>query len=184
MNAVDFKKLEQEAIRYLIKFLGKKYVNQDNIDTMVRKLLQSMQTFDSTKKASLSTYLYQRALWTAMHIKKNVIKTYKENVASLDLALTKDSNGREITLYDVIPQKEESNINMMDKILQSKFLTERDKDIIHMIYVEDKTLQECATKYGVSPQGISQALKTTLLDLKICYKSREHLKSISEIDNE
>lgn len=175
---LTYPELERLAVRYLHKFIGGQYVNRDNIDTMVSGLLDSMTKYDASKGTKLTTYLHKKGFWVAKMIAKHVKAKYKKpQIYSLDAATEENYNW-----YDVIPEKEKTDhisSDVVDFLLQSKFLNERDRDVIHMIFVENKTLKECGEKYGVSLQAIDQRLKNVLYLMNASYKSKEHLKEIA-----
>lgn len=168
----EYEKLAQQLI---VKHIGKANLNSDTIDYVTRSLLQSHFKYDPTKGASLKTYLYRRSYFACMKVLRNSRTRSKE----VDFTtLSAKINDVDVKFENTIPDREYANYDVVDYILNSKFLSEQDADILSMIYIEGKNQADCAEKYGVSRQAISQRLEKILLTLKICYKSKEHLLNI------
>ena len=89
----------------------------------------------------------------------------QENVQSLDNPIISD--GKEITLYDVVPNNE--NISTLDQIHLNEELSKldyKDKRILQERYYNDRTQSEVANILGMSQVKVSREEKKVLQKLR------------------
>lgn len=131
---------------------------------------------DQKQYKSLYSYRNQCAIWA---IKTYVTKKYKTahsnkrayNISGVggkdceDLMLTdviSDTNQREP--IEILIEKENAKISesLINEILNSNILSDKQKDHIRMYYFENQTLEKIGEKYGVTREAIRQSIKTSL----------------------
>lgn len=184
------KKGDPEAKEILIKHnmrlvahVVKKYAGAAETDDLISVgsigLIKAINTFQEGKGTALATY-------TAKCIENEILmllrsgKKHKNNVSLTDPVGT-DKDGNELTLMDLLSEKEDSVFLQVEKSVQrekfievlKKFLTEREFTILSLRYglVDGTALpqREVAKKLGISRSYISRIEKRAI------EKARENL---------
>lgn len=167
----------------LVAHIVKKYVGSAETDDLLSVgsigLIKAINTYQDGKGTQLATY-------TARCIENEILmllrsgKKHKNNVSLTDPVGT-DKDGNELTLIDLLSEKEDSVFAQVEKNIQrekfvavlKKFLTEREFTILSMRYgLEDGAAlpqREVAKKLGISRSYISRIEKRAI------EKAREHL---------
>lgn len=167
----------------LVAHVVKKYAGAAETDDLISVgsigLIKAINTFQEGKGTALATY-------TARCIENEILmllrssKKHKNNVSLTDPVGT-DKDGNELTLMDLLSEKEDSVFSQVEKSIQrekfiavlKKFLNEREFTIISMRYgLEDGTAlpqREVAKKLGISRSYISRIEKRAI------EKARENL---------
>ena len=167
----------------LVAHIVKKYVGSAETDDLLSVgsigLIKAINTYQDGKGTQLATY-------TARCIENEILmllrsgKKHKNNVSLTDPVGT-DKDGNELTLIDLLSEKEESVFSQVEKNIQrekfvallKKFLSEREFSILSMRYgLEDGAAlpqREVAKKLGISRSYISRIEKRAI------EKAREHL---------
>ncbi len=167
----------------LVAHIVKKYVGSAETDDLLSVgsigLIKAINTYQDGKGTQLATY-------TARCIENEILmllrsgKKHKNNVSLTDPVGT-DKDGNELTLIDLLSEKEDSVFAQVEKSIQrekfvcllKKILTEREFSIISMRYgLEDGAAmpqREVAKKLGISRSYISRIEKRAI------EKAREHL---------
>lgn len=131
---------------------------------------------DQKQYKSLYSYRNQCAIWA---IKTYVTKKYKiahsnkraYNISGVggkdceDLMITdviSDTSQREPV--EILIEKENAEISesLINEILNSNILSDKQKDHIRMYYFENQTLEKIGEKYGVTREAIRQSIKSSL----------------------
>ena len=168
----------------LVAHIVKKYVGSAETDDLLSVgsigLIKAINTFQDGKGTQLATY-------TARCIENEILmllrsgKKHKNNVSLTDPVGT-DKDGNELTLIDLLSEKEDRVFAQVEKSIQrekfvailKKFLSEREFTILSMRYgLEDGAAlpqREVANKLGISRSYISRIEKRAI------EKAREHLK--------
>ena len=168
----------------LVAHVVKKYTGAAETDDLLSVgsigLIKAINTFQDGKGTQLATY-------TARCIENEILmllrsgKKHKNNVSLTDPVGT-DKDGNELTLIDLLSEKEDSVFAQVEKSIQrekfvallKRFLSEREFDIISMRYgIEDGVAmpqREVAQKLGISRSYISRIEKRAI------EKARENLK--------
>ena len=167
----------------LVAHIVKKYVGSAETDDLLSVgsigLIKAINTYQDGKGTQLATY-------TARCIENEILmllrsgKKHKNNVSLTDPVGT-DKDGNELTLIDLLSEKEDSVFAQIKKNIQrekfvallKKFLSEREFSILSMRYgLEDGAAlpqREVAKKLGISRSYISRIEKRAI------EKAREHL---------
>lgn len=167
----------------LVAHVVKKYTGAAETDDLLSVgsigLIKAINTFQDGKGTQLATY-------TARCIENEILmllrsgKKHKNNV-SLSDPVGVDKDGNELTLIDLLAEKEESVFAQVEKSIQrekfvaylKKFLNEREFVILSLRYgLEDGTAmpqREVAKKLGISRSYISRIEKRAI------EKARENL---------
>lgn len=167
----------------LVAHIVKKYTGSAETDDLISVgsigLIKAINTYQEGKGTQLATY-------TARCIENEILmllrsgKKHKNNV-SLSDPVGVDKDGNELTLIDLLSEKEESVFAQVEKSIQREkfvahlknFLTEREFVILSLRYgLEDGTAlpqREVAKKLGISRSYISRIEKRAI------EKARENL---------
>ncbi len=167
----------------LVAHIVKKYTGSAETDDLISVgsigLIKAINTYQEGKGTQLATY-------TARCIENEILmllragKKHKNNV-SLSDPVGVDKDGNELTLIDLLSEKEESVFAQVEKSIQrekfvahlKKFLNDREFVILSMRYgLEDNTAlpqREVAKKLGISRSYISRIEKRAI------EKARENL---------
>ena len=167
----------------LVAHIVKKYTGAAETDDLLSVgsigLIKAINTYQDGKGTQLATY-------TARCIENEILmllrsgKKHKNNVSLTDPVGT-DKDGNELTLIDLLSEKEDSVFAQVEKNIQrekfvallKKFLSEREFSILSMRYgLEDGAAlpqREVAKKLGISRSYISRIEKRAI------EKAREHL---------
>lgn len=167
----------------LVAHVVKKYTGAAEMDDLISVgsigLIKAINTFQEGKGTVLATY-------TARCIENEILmllrsgKKHKNNVSLTDPVGT-DKDGNELTLMDLLSEKEDNVFLQVEKSIQrekfiavlKKFLTEREFTIISLRYgLEDGAAlpqREVAKKLGISRSYISRIEKRAI------EKARENL---------
>ena len=165
----------------LVAHIAKKYVvNGHDADDLLSigtiGLIKGVSSYSIQKNTKLSTFLakcIQNEI--LMHLRSGK-KLQKE--LSLSEALGNDSEGNELTFFDVISDEDESVINEVSRHFQTKLLYEKIKNILNkreaqiIIYRYglmgngEKTQSEVAEILGISRSYVSRIEKRAIEKLK------------------
>ncbi len=167
----------------LVAHIVKKYTGSAETDDLISVgsigLIKAINTYQDGKGTQLATY-------TARCIENEILmllrsgKKHKNNV-SLSDPVGVDKDGNELTLIDLLAEKEDSVFAQVEKSIQrekfvahlKKFLSEREFVILSLRYgLEDETAmpqREVAKKLGISRSYISRIEKRAI------EKAREYL---------
>lgn len=160
----------------LVAHIVKKYTGAAETDDLISVgsigLIKAINTYQEGKGTQLATY-------TARCIENEILmllragKKHKNNV-SLSDPVGVDKDGNELTLIDLLAEKEDSVFAQVEKSIQrekfivhlKKFLTEREFVILSLRYgLEDGTAlpqREVAKKLGISRSYISRIEKRAI----------------------
>jgi len=135
---------------------------------------ENYQNDKGTKKTRYS-YRNQCALWAIQtHVSKRSKKSKKyNNVYSLDYIsesddslsahhYTEDNKGLSPEQIAINNEENQSLKNLINAMLQSDCLTDKQKDYIKLYYFEDYTFDKIGKKYGITREAVRQGLNKAL----------------------
>lgn len=167
----------------LVAHIVKKYTGAAETDDLLSVgsigLIKAINTFQEGKGTQLATY-------TARCIENEILMLLRagkkhKNSVSLSDPVGVDKDGNELTLIDLLSEKEDSVFAQVEKSIQrekfvaalKRFLTEREFEILSMRYgLEDEVAlpqREVAKKLGISRSYISR------IEKKAIEKARDYL---------
>ncbi len=167
----------------LVAHIVKKYTGAAETDDLLSVgsigLIKAINTFQEVKGTQLATY-------TARCIENEILMLLRagkkhKNSVSLSDPVGVDKDGNELTLIDLLSEKEDSVFAQVEKSIQrekfvaslKKFLNEREFEILSMRYgLEDGVAlpqREVAKKLGISRSYISR------IEKKAIEKARDYL---------
>lgn len=149
--------------------------NDDAVSDIAHAIMQADWKWDANRKGhegktkSKYSYRNQCAIWA---IKTYISQKYKKKNSnlSLDTVITDDEgNTFAQSLHDnssndpyvLVSEKEQSDNlkTIINRLISSDLLTEKQRQQIRMYYFEDKTLLEIGNKFGVTREAIRQNIQ-------------------------
>ncbi len=163
----------------LVAHIAKKYQGAEDTDDLISVgsigLIKAINTFDPSKGTQLATY-------TARCIENEILmllrsnKKYKNNVSIYD-SVGVDKDGNELTILDLIAEKEDGVLAKVEnKLIKDKFIEVMEKCLSQREY---KIL---SLRYGLKGgRPLTQRETAKLLKISRSYVSRIEKKSIEKI---
>ena len=119
------------------------------------------------KKKTKYSFRNQCAIWAIKTYMTNIKKKKKINILDIDLQDNKEfvSNFIEDTRHEEPIINAETNEyfadirDLIDQITVSDLLTEKQKEQIHMYYLDEMTLSKIGKVYGVTREAVRQNIK-------------------------
>jgi len=178
-----YRTITQKAIRKLApKFyptLATEIISNDEaLGDIINAVITADWKWDSTRvgkdtgqKKTLYSYRNQCVIWA---LKTYITNKYKKNKTSISINRTK--NNEDINFDDqiqdtkyidpldiLIKNEEDNNISeLINKLLNSNLLTEKQKEQIQLYYFHDQTLSQIGNKYGTTREAVRQNIKKGL----------------------
>ena len=128
------------------------------------------------QKKTLYSYRNQCAIWAIKSYITNKYKKASNNEYSLDFVFNNKENAFIDYIYNkkskdpldqLIENEDQMNIiDLIDKLLSSNIVSEKQKDQLRMYYIENKTLANIGSKYNVSREAIRQSLKRAIENIQ------------------
>lgn len=166
----------------LVAHIAKKYQGAEDTDDLISVgsigLIKAINTYSTDKGTQLSTY-------TARCIENEILMMLRANkkhkvVVSLSDPVGKDKDGNELTLMDILSEREENVLNTVEnKILKDKFM---------------EVISECLSKreytilclrYGLKGgRPLAQREVAEIMKISRSYISRIEKKSIEKVKSE
>lgn len=153
------------------KFESKKVDTDDLIGIGTIGLIKGINTYKKDKNIKLATYA-SKCITNEILMHFRSIKKY-QNIISLDDTIGYDKDGREISLIDVIPDKDKplddkvnlkENIDLINKYMNK--LNKREKDILIKRYglnnKKEMTQKEIASELKISRSYVSRIEKRAI----------------------
>jgi len=131
-----------------------------------------------TKKTKYS-YRNQCALWAIQtlvtknkQLNKKKLKTYSLDFVSDDhdglsvYDLVQDYRGMDPEQETIKNENSEDLKNLINKLLSTDYLTDRQKDYIRLYYFESYTFEKIGKKYGITREAVRQGLNKAIEIIK------------------
>jgi RNA polymerase sigma factor (sigma-70 family) len=168
--------------------LSKKMLNDEDAVSHVANAMmmadwrwdENYENKDGTKKTKYS-YRNQCALWAIQsYTTKNSKKSkYIKNVYSLDNTIDGDNpvdiyqftpNNNQLTPDAILENKEDKDsVNqLIDKLLNSELLSERQKEYIRLYYFENYTFEKIGKRYQITREAVRQGLNKAMQLIRSC----------------
>lgn len=156
----QFSKLIMKHAHYVYKRYHGKYALEDLVQEAKLGAIKAYRTYDPTKNVKLITHIYNYINFYLSHYTRydtGLIKIPK--AAFSDVSKIPEIVDSEVFQENYINEKCKNSLNtdisVINKILTSEYLsilTEKEKNILNLIYIEGYTSKEVANIYGVSRQ--------------------------------
>lgn len=156
----QFNKLIMKHAHYVHKRYHGKYALEDLVQEAKLGAIKAYRTYDPTKNVKLITHIYNYINFYLSHYTRydtGLIKIPK--AAFSDVSKIPEIVDSEVFQENYINEKCKNSLNtdnsVINKILTSEYLsilTEKEKNILNLIYIEGYTSKEVANIYGVSRQ--------------------------------
>jgi len=128
-----------------------------------------------TKKTKYS-YRNQCALWAIQTLVTKNKKLNKKNIKTYSLDFMLDENNDSLSAHDLtvdtrakdpeeisIENENKKNLtDLIDKLLSTDYLTDRQKDYIRLYYFESYTFEKIGQKYGITREAVRQGLNKAI----------------------
>ena len=148
-------------------------ITDDNIGLVVRYLVNSDMKYDQNK-SSLRTYRYHGF----KHALSKIFEKPKNSTISLDDMVDSQSRYELVSSNDKTPlelfelQEDETNgTTRLLELVNHPVLTPKEKEYLHLTYVEGLNQREITERLNVSKQAVSESLIRAIRKLKeVCVK--------------
>lgn len=157
--------------------------NEDAVSFVANAIMMGDWRWEKSdeKKQNKTLYSYrnQCAIWA---IKTYITKKYKLNknkkrsfsmssfsLSDDDALLTElISDQKQKDPVDILIKEEENNTTcgLVNELLNSNILTEKQKDHIKLYFLENYTLEKIGEKYGVTREAIRQSIKSSIKKIR------------------
>ena len=175
-------KLVEHNLRLVAHIIKKYYANARDQEDLVSigtiGLIKAVDTFDASKGPHLATYA-ARCIENEILMVFRASKKTAQNV-SLSEPIDTDSDGRPLTLMDVLAEDDTILDDLAQKINEEKLhryirevLTDREQQIIRLRYGLDGkalTQRQVAARLNISRSYVSRLETKALRKLRLCYE--------------
>ena len=163
----------------LVAHIAKKYQGAEDADDLISVgsigLIKAISSYDPSKGTQLATY-------TARCIENEILmllrsnKKYKNNVSLYD-SVGVDKDGNELTIIDLLAEKEDSVLSKVEnKLIKDKFVEVMERSLTHREY------KIICLRYGINGRRpLTQKEVSKLLRISRSYVSRIEKKAIDKI---
>ena len=163
----------------LVAHIAKKYQGAEDADDLISVgsigLIKAISSYDPSKGTQLATY-------TARCIENEILmllrsnKKYKNNVSLYD-SVGVDKDGNELTIIDLLAEKEDSVLSKVEnKLIKDKFVEVMESCLTHREY------KIICLRYGINGRRpLTQKEVSKLLRISRSYVSRIEKKAIDKI---
>jgi RNA polymerase sigma-70 factor (ECF subfamily) len=150
--------------KFLIKIIGNNDLAEDLTQDTFIKIIRNIEKFDINGKAKFSTYVITVA-------KNTYIDYYRKNKNSINISLDENLNLRAIDIEEVVFDK----IDYEDVMKCFDKLTEEQRLVIRMKYIEGLTLKEIGEKLDLEPKTIKSRIHNGVVKLrKMLWRGEQH----------
>lgn len=163
----------------LVAHIAKKYQGAEDADDLISVgsigLIKAISSYDPSKGTQLATY-------TARCIENEILmllrsnKKYKNNVSLYD-SVGVDKDGNELTIIDLLAEKEDSVLSKVEnQLIKDKFVEVMERSLTHREY------KIICLRYGINGRRpLTQKEVSKLLRISRSYVSRIEKKAIDKI---
>ena len=163
----------------LVAHIAKKYQGAEDTDDLISVgsigLIKAISSYDPSKGTQLATY-------TARCIENEILmllrsnKKYKNNVSLYD-SVGVDKDGNELTIIDLLAEKEDGVLSKVEnKLIKDKFLEVMERSLTNREY------KIICLRYGINGRRpLTQKEVSKLLRISRSYVSRIEKKAIEKI---
>lgn len=134
------------------------------INTTIEELTLELQRSPTIKEISERIDVSEEEVLEALEIGKGY------HALSVDFPLEADSDGREVTLLDIVGKVDEGYEKVNQRLVLEKVLhvlTERERIIIQYTFLENMSQKECGEKLGISQMHVSRLQRRAINKLKM-----------------
>lgn len=140
--------------------LGVPVNDEDMFQTGILGLLKAINTFDSSKGYKFSTYAFPT-------VRNELLMAFRKSKRSVIVAFSLDDNadignGESVPYAEMIADGKDYEEDVVNSMLAQQIferLSQREKRIFEMAFVENKTQCEIASELGISQAQISRIIR-------------------------
>jgi RNA polymerase sigma factor (sigma-70 family) len=134
---------------------------------------------EEKQNKTLYSYRNQCAIWaikTYITKKYKLAKNKKRSFSMSSFSLSEDdailteliADQKQKDPVEILIKEEEDNTtsHLVEELLNSNILTEKQKDHIKLYFLEDQTLEKIGEKYDVTREAIRQSIKSSIKKIK------------------
>lgn len=163
----NYESLEKYIECGISKMIGKRFVNKDNIDKIVTKIIKYDSKFDPSKKMAYSSYIH-------MIVKTTCYSIFK---SSNKIKLNNDK----LKLYKQhkISNADKDNASLMivvDKIMSDNILSDLEKSIIDRKYLKSQSVRKICEELNLKKGTVNSILNTAIFKLQNYYSSVDKIR--------
>ena len=179
LNINDYEALEDFVKKGITKIIGTSYVNIDNINTIVSKIIKYHDKYDESKGCQYETYIYMIVKTCCYTIKKKSYRKKAKEIRVLDAAKKKDKirferdNSYSDRVYEI-----KTGLHIFNSITDKTT-----KDKMSMIFFEKLSYSKVAAKFKISEAQLKKEIKATLKSLKLKYSNINNAYKEMEANN-
>lgn len=172
----DYDALEKYIEQGICKIIGYNFVNKDNIDKVVSKVIFYNHKYDPSKNMSYDSYIY-------MIVKTACLSIYKETYTRRTRKNKFIKNyliDRQPTI-DKYKESSESFMYLVDTIINNDNITHEERTILEKRYIESKSVKQVAFELSIKKKDVHRIIKNVILKIRSLYKNIESLEEEVEV---
>ena len=170
----QFNNLIMKHSHYVYKRYHGKYAIEDLVQEAKLGALKAIRTFDPNKNVKLITHIYNYISFYLSHYTRydtGLIKIPK--AAFSDITKIPEIVDSEVFQENYINEKCKNSLHLDNSVINNilteeylSILTDKEKNILNLIYIEGYTFKEVASMYGVSRQFANLTANKALNKIK------------------
>lgn len=167
----DYAMLEKYIECGISKIIGKEFVNQDNIDKIVSKVIKWNDKYDPSKGMAYKSYIH-------MIVKTQCMTIFSKSKRKENYGFRKLKQYAKERLVEINRRKDinEPSMYLSEIIINDKDLLENEKIILEKHYIQSITINKIAEELKLEKKDIYRVINQAILKIKNKYKNLDNLK--------